>query len=171
VVHRIRLAMEDNKRSLKVTKVRGLLEPCIDKEKPWGFFDGACQGVPGYCGAGAVLFIDMSQYYLVRFAAGQGTNNRAEFFALWILLKTAIDKGINQLQGMGDSKLVIKWANQNYNIKNPALLPILHQILEVKIRFDDLSSSHIYHEFNSQADHLSKEALSLHDGTFIEHDF
>lgn len=76
-----------------------------------GICDRACQREPGLHGAGAVPYIDNSQYYIIIFTAGHGTNNQAVFSALWLLLKTALDKGIKHLQVMGDSKLTIVWAN------------------------------------------------------------
>jgi hypothetical protein len=42
---------------IKVPKQRPTISLEIDKQIPWGFFDGACQGNPPKCGAGTVLFI------------------------------------------------------------------------------------------------------------------
>ena len=45
----------------------------------------------GICGAGAILFINISHYYSLEYAAGMETNNKAEFYALSILIKNAIE--------------------------------------------------------------------------------
>jgi len=81
--------------------------PSIDCEVPWGYFDGASQGGSATRGDGAVPFMDSSFYFHLKYAAGEGTNNRVELYALWILLKCAKEKGLHKLQVLGDSKLVI----------------------------------------------------------------
>jgi hypothetical protein len=47
----------------------------------------------------------------------------------------------------------------------------MNQIQEVKNNSIDLFFTHIYREFNTQADHLLKEALVLQDGSFSEQAF
>ena len=102
--------------------------PNIEHENPCNFFNGACQGTPGSCGSRAVLWFDTSHYFFLKFTAGQGTNNHAEFYTLWILLKTAGEKELKQLQVFGDSKLLIDWANQCHGILNLGLLSIILQV-------------------------------------------
>jgi ribonuclease HI len=68
----------------------------------------------------------------LKFGAGLGTNNRAEFYALWILMKIATNKGINKLQVLGDSKMLMDWANGKFQITNMALGPIMNRGLEEK---------------------------------------
>lgn len=36
------------------------------------------------CGAGAIFFIDSTHFISLKYAAGQGTNNQAEYLALWL---------------------------------------------------------------------------------------
>jgi hypothetical protein len=42
-------------------------------------------------------------------------------------------KGLNKIQVLVDSKLLIEWDNQHFNMENIGLIPIMNQILEVKI--------------------------------------
>ena len=58
-------------------------------------------------GQGYALFDKVSILFLEVYGAGEGTNNRVETYALWILLKAAVEKGIRTLQVLGDSKLLI----------------------------------------------------------------
>ena len=95
--HKKRLVMEENKIPSNVLGTRNLLDPCIYKEKHWEFFYGACQGDPGMCGIGAVLFIHTSQYFLIIYASRLRTNNWVEFLVVWILMKTTIEKGIKHV--------------------------------------------------------------------------
>jgi hypothetical protein len=43
--------------------------------------------------------------------------------------------------------------------------------LEVKMQFEEVSFAHIYRKFNSNADHLSKEAILLQEGFLAEQEF
>ena len=45
------------------TKARRILDPVIDFTKYWGYFDGACQGTPGKCGVGVLLYLTMSELF------------------------------------------------------------------------------------------------------------
>ena len=121
---------------LKVTMVKSLMVPCNDKEThPWVFFYGAYEGEPSLCGIRAILFIKTFQYLFIKFIVGQGTNNWAYFYALWILLKTTLDKRIKHIEVLGDSKITIDWANQHSSIKNITLNHILNQVQVVKKKF------------------------------------
>lgn len=57
---------------------------------------------PGKCGAGGILYSKVNNYVSFKYAAGQGTNKRAEFFSLWLLLKCAADKGTERLRVTGN---------------------------------------------------------------------
>ena len=62
-------------------------------------------------GRDTALLDKVSILCLEVYGAGEGTNNRAETYALWIILKAAVEKGIRTLQALGDSKLLIDWEN------------------------------------------------------------
>ena len=51
----------------------------IDHEKAWGFYNKSCQGHPRMCVARSNLCINSSHYFLLKYAAEQGTNNRAKY--------------------------------------------------------------------------------------------
>ena len=72
---------------------------------------------------------------------------------------------------LGDSKLLIDWENGKCRPTHLALGPIVPRVLEVKLQFEFISFSHIYREFNSKADTLSKDALSLQEGTLLAQEF
>ena len=66
------------------------------------------------------------------YEAGEGTHNRVETYALWMILKAADEKGFKTLQALGDSNLLIDWENGRSQISNLYLNPILELILELK---------------------------------------
>jgi ribonuclease HI len=41
----------------------------IDSSFAWGFFDGACQGTPGKCGAGVVLHFSSLHFFSLKYGA------------------------------------------------------------------------------------------------------
>ena len=59
-------------------------------DKGWGFLDGANQGTLGICGTGAVFFITNHHSSTLKYGARHGTNNRAKFFELCILIKFSL---------------------------------------------------------------------------------
>jgi hypothetical protein len=87
LVHQIRLTFGEEKKPPKQQIPRHLQEPCIDFNRPWGFFDGTCEGAPGVCRAGTVLYLNNAHYFSLKFRDGRGSNNRDELYALWTLLK------------------------------------------------------------------------------------
>ena len=52
------------------------------------FSDGACRGNPGPAGSAALIFNKLQNFhYLIKQSLGYQTNNKAELFALWLILK------------------------------------------------------------------------------------
>ena len=70
-------------------------------------------------------------------------------------------KYVKKLNILGDSKLVMDWVCDKVNIVAPHLAHILQGIKQVYNKLDWFSCGHIYHELNTLADKLSKEALQL----------
>ena len=94
-------------------------------------------------GRDTALLDKVSILCLEVYGVGEGTNNRAETYASWMLLKEAVEKGIRTLHALGDSKLLIEWENGRSQISNLNLNPILELILELK-RTLKKSPLHIY---------------------------
>jgi hypothetical protein len=72
---------------------------------------------------------------------------------------------------MGDSKLVIDWDNDKIRVDNLELGPIKRACGEMKRTFEWISFAHISREMNVLVDGLSKQALLLHEGTYVEEEF
>lgn len=69
----------------------------------------AYQGTPCMCGVDGILFLEENNYVSMKHAVGKGTNNRVEFYVLWLLLQCVINRRINRLLVIGDSKLLMDW--------------------------------------------------------------
>jgi ribonuclease HI len=68
--------------------------------------------VPRHCGVGVSLFLDQPHIFFPKFATHPGTNNNTKIYALWLLLKSAVDKGLTKLQALEDSKLMVDCDNK-----------------------------------------------------------
>jgi hypothetical protein len=99
-----------------------------------------------------------------------GTNNREKLYALWILLKVAVNMQVKRLQVFGDFKLLMEWKNGKSDISNFDLGSIFNRIMEKKLIFEEVSFAHVYREFNHKIDELSKEALILEEVFLRVHD-
>jgi ribonuclease HI len=84
-----------------------LIMPLIDYEITWGYFDGESQGHPPMCGVGIIIFINHNHYLFIKYSPRVGSNNRAKFISLWMLLEITKSKDVRKLQVMADSKLAI----------------------------------------------------------------
>ena len=92
---------------------------------------------------------------------GRDTNRKAELSVLWATLKIAKDNQIDKLNIYGDSKTVIEWAQGRNNITAPHLQNLLRAIRSLQPSFETIHFNHIYREFNTGADTLSKMALAI----------
>jgi hypothetical protein len=84
--HKISIYFQSSWKPPSIKAQRVIREVHIKQEFVWGYFDGASQGTPGNCGARALLFLSSDNYFHWKLCAGLGSNNRAELYALWMLL-------------------------------------------------------------------------------------
>ena len=57
-----------------------------------GFFDGACQGTLGYCGARRIFLICENHFNSFKYVVGSRKNNKIhEICDIWFLMKIEID--------------------------------------------------------------------------------
>ena len=122
-------------------------------------FDGASKGNPGLSGAGAVIYKNGNEIWSSCKFVGYKTNNQAEYSALILGLKGALDLGITSLSVLGDSLLVINQVNNIYKVKSVCLHELYKEAQSLKTEFDYIDFSHVYRELNKRADELSNLAL------------
>ena len=142
----------------KPPRIRLLVQEVIDKSYPWGYFDGVAQGDPIVCGVGALLYLDDRHLFQIRWGLGEGTNNKVELLALYMLLIFTNENGVQRIQIFGDSMVIINWINQTQRCHNIHLNPILEEATQLKTTFNQISFTHIFREQNKEADKCSKEA-------------
>ena len=78
----------------------------------------------------------------MKYVVGKGTNNINNSL-IHGLVKCAPGGGINKLQFLGDSKLLMDWANAKCQIENLVLIPIMNRVLELKGNFSKITLTFI----------------------------
>ncbi|XP_065859583.1 uncharacterized protein [Euphorbia lathyris] len=127
-------------------------------------FDGASKGNPGPAGAGVLLrAADGSVICRLREGLGITTNNVAEYRAMILGLKCALEKGYTKISVQGDSKLVCSQVQGLWKARQENISKLYEQAKELKDRFLSFHISHIRREFNSEADAEANLAVNLAD--------
>jgi ribonuclease HI len=134
-------------------------------------FDGASEPNPGPSGSAYVLFSpiqtdEKGEQFRNLVQEGftyipHATNNEAEYSALILGLMKALELGITELDVEGDSNLVVNQVQGLWKVKVPRLVPLQSKANKLLWRLKKWSVKHIYREENTDADRLSKEALSV----------
>lgn len=128
-------------------------------------FDGASKGNPGKAGAGAILRAsDKSVLFYLREGVGIATNNVAEYRALILGLKSALDKGFRNVHVQGDSMLVCMQVQDAWKTKHPKMAELCKLAKELKSKFKSFHIQHIEREWNSDADNQANLAIGLAEG-------
>jgi hypothetical protein len=80
-------------------------------------------------------------------------------------------KDVWKLQVLGDSKLVIDWAQGKISIQNINMYTFMRGVRLTYQSFEWLYFHHILRELKSKVDELSKEALQLQRGAFKYYEY
>ncbi len=123
------------------------------------FFDGACRGNPGPMAVGAVLFENGRKVDELSKRIGTGTNNIAEWKALFEGMKLALARGCIDLEVRGDSLLVIRQISGKYRVKSENLIPLYNEARKLCMDFKKISFKWVQREENLYTDTLSNRAL------------
>jgi hypothetical protein len=100
----------------------------INKAIPWAFFDGASQGNPQMGGAREIIFLSQNHFLKFKYGIDKAKNNLSELTALKLVPIPALEKGISQIQVLGDSLLVIQWMKGDSILRNFMLQPLFRDI-------------------------------------------
>ena len=69
---------------------------------------------------------------------------------------------INRLVLLGDSKVIIDWLNQKTNLHATEIEGWMRRTRSITTVFQDIKVTHIFQEYNIEADSLSKQGLLEH---------
>ena len=122
--------------------------------------DGGARGNPGPAAYGYVLEADDGTVLAAHGEAiGEATNNVAEYRALVAGLEKAGELGVDELEVVSDSELLVKQMRGEYKVKNEALRELSLQATGLARQLGAVTYTAVRREHNELADQLVNEAL------------
>jgi ribonuclease HI len=122
--------------------------------------DGGARGNPGPAAYGYVLEADDGTVLAAEGARiGIATNNVAEYSALIAGLEKALELGVDQVEVVSDSELMVKQMTGEYRVKNEALRELSLEAGRLARRIGLVDYRAVRREQNTLADTLVNEAL------------
>ena len=134
------------------------------------YFDGAfsLQGADD----GVLLVAPTGEHlkYVIQidFPMEMSMNNTAEYEGLLAGIRIATDLGIKKLIIRGDSQLVVRQVNKDY--QSPLIEAYMDEVRNLEKHFDGIQADHVPRVDNDITDYLSKRAalkLPVEPGTFV----
>ena len=126
--------------------------------------DGGARGNPGPAAYAYVLEDEEGGSLAAHGEAiGVTTNNVAEYSALVAGLEKAVALGIDQLEVISDSELMVKQMRGEYKVKNEALRELSLRAAGLACRLGDVTYTAVRREHNELADRLVNDALDAAD--------
>jgi ribonuclease HI len=128
------------------------------------FTDGGARGNPGPAAFGYVLEAEDGRVLAAHGEAiGVATNNVAEYRALVAGLTQAAEMGVDEVDVISDSELLVKQMRGEYKVKNAALRELWHEAQDLAARLKTVTFEAVRREHNELADRLVNEALDRLD--------
>jgi ribonuclease HI len=124
------------------------------------FTDGGSRGNPGPAAYAFVLEAEDGTVLDARGEAiGVATNNVAEYSALVAGLERAVQVGVDELEVVSDSELMVKQMRGEYRVKNRALQDLFLDASRLARSIGRVTYTAVRREHNELADSLVNEAL------------
>ena len=124
------------------------------------FTDGGARGNPGPAASAYVLEAEDGTVLDARGEPiGVATNNVAEYRALTAGLAAAGDLGVDELEVVSDSELMVKQMRGEYKIKNAALRELSLEAARLARTVGAVTYTAVRREHNKLADQLVNNAL------------
>ena len=122
--------------------------------------DGGARGNPGPAAYGYVLEAEDGTILDARGEAiGVATNNVAEYRGLIAGLTGAVEVGVDELEVVSDSELIVKQMRGEYRVKNEALRALSLEAAALARKIGRVTYTAVRREHNELADRLVNEAL------------
>ena len=122
--------------------------------------DGGSRGNPGPAAYGYVLESEDGHVLDARGEAiGTATNNVAEYRGLIAGLESAVQRGVEELEVVSDSELLVKQMQGEYKVKNETLRELQRDAAELAAGLKRVKYTAVRRAHNELADRLVNEAL------------
>ena len=120
----------------------------------------ANRGNPGPAAYGYVLEAEDGTVLDARGEAiGTATNNVAEYRGLLAGLEAALERGVEEVEVVSDSELLVKQMRGEYKVKNETLRELVDDAEALARRLKRVRYTAVRREHNELADRLVNEAL------------
>jgi ribonuclease HI len=133
------------------------------------YTDGGARGNPGPAAAGGIiagadgaLLAEVSEYL------GVATNNVAEYRALILTLRRAIDEGCSNVDIRMDSELVVRQLEGKYRVKDAKMQPLHAAAVKLLAQFERAEVHHVPRDENKRADKLVNAVLDARENAMRE---
>ena len=122
--------------------------------------DGGSRGNPGPAAYGYVLESDDGHVLDAHGETiGVATNNVAEYCGLIAGLEKAVEIGVDELEVVSDSELLVNQMRGDYKVKNEALRELHAEASALEDRLGKVRYKAVRREHNELADRLVNDAL------------
>jgi ribonuclease HI len=122
--------------------------------------DGGSRGNPGPAAYGYVLEAEDGHVLDARGEAiGPATNNVAEYRGLLAGLQSALERGVDELEVVSDSELLVKQMRGEYKVKNETLRALQREAADLASQLSLVKYTAVRRAHNELADRLVNEAL------------
>jgi len=122
--------------------------------------DGGARGNPGPAAYGYVLEAEDGHVLAAHGEAiGRATNNVAEYSGLVAGMARAAELGVDELEVVSDSELLVKQMRGDYRVKSDLLRPLWEEANDLEGRFRKVRYTAVGRDHNELADRLVNEAL------------
>jgi ribonuclease HI len=122
--------------------------------------DGGARGNPGPAAYGYVLEDEEGKVLAAHGERiGIATNNVAEYSALIAGLEKAIELGLDEVEVVSDSELMVKQMRGEYRVKNEALQELWSRAGRLARQVGSVGYTAVRREHNKLADKLVNDAL------------
>jgi ribonuclease H / adenosylcobalamin/alpha-ribazole phosphatase len=122
--------------------------------------DGGARGNPGPAAFGYVVETEDGHVLAAHGEAiGEATNNVAEYSGLVAGMAKAAELGVDELEVVSDSELLVKQMRGDYRVKSGLLRPLWEQASDLERRFEKVRYTAVRRAHNELADRLVNEAL------------
>jgi ribonuclease HI len=122
--------------------------------------DGGSRGNPGPAAIAAVATDPSGEVLAERSETiGEATNNVAEYRALLLGIDLAMELGADEVEFVGDSKLIVEQVKGNWKVKQEHLQPLNTKAKDALRDLGGWSIRHVKRDENERADELLNQAL------------
>ena len=124
------------------------------------FTDGGARVNPGPAAYGFVVEAEDGTVLAAHGESiGVATNNVAEYRGLVAGLEAAAELGLDELEVVSDSELLVRQMRGEYKVKNACLRPLWEDAQALARRLGKVTFTSVRREHNELADRLVNEAL------------